>query len=82
MVYDLENPTGPPSQKLPVGERRKSLKFSLEDVFGEAEEGTTQEVKEFYDLTYWSEYVRLLGSEFGHRTNRPNNTVMYRGRKH
>jgi len=69
-----------PSEKLPVEERLQSLKYDLQDVFGDATDGTIQDIKSFYNLTTWSGYVKLVSSELGSRTRRPVNTVMYRGK--
>ncbi|MAH48821.1 hypothetical protein CMI37_23540 [Candidatus Pacearchaeota archaeon] len=68
-----------PHEKLPVGERRKSLKYTLQDVFGGGPQGTEVEINEFYNLTTWDGYVTLLQSELGQRMKRPSNKIMYRG---
>jgi len=69
-----------PSERLPKEERYISLGYGLEDVFGGATDGTTQEMKSFYDLTSWAGYVKFISSELGERTKRPNTNTMYRGR--
>jgi len=69
-----------PSEPLPVSERRASLKYGLEDVFGAAPAGTVQEMKSFYDLTTWLGYGKFISSDLGRRTKRPNTNTMYRGR--
>ena len=69
-----------PSELLPKEERRVSLSYGLEDVFGEGSAGTKQEMKSFYDLTTWSGYGKFISSELGKRTKRPNTNTMYRGR--
>jgi len=69
-----------PSELLPKEERRASLSYGLEDVFGEGPAGTKQEMKSFYDLTTWSGYGKFISSELGKRTKRPNTNTMYRGR--
>lgn len=68
-----------PHEKLPVDERRLSLKYTLQDVFGGGPKGAEIELKEYYNLTVWGGYVTLLQSEFGRRIKRPSNTTMYRG---
>ena len=69
-----------PSERLPKEERYISLGYGLEDVFGGATDGTTQEMKSFYDLTSWAGYVKFISSGLGERTKRPNTNTMYRGR--
>lgn len=78
--YKAPPPGEMPSEPLPKEERRASLGYGLEDVFGQGPEGTKQEVKEFYDLTLWDGYVKFISSELGARTKRPNTNTMYRGR--
>ena len=72
-----ENPDDMPYEMLPIEERRKSLKYDLEDVFGDGPEGYQQEVNQYYDLTGWDSYVKLLASELGERSKRPPRTIMY-----
>lgn len=79
-LYKAPPPGEMPSELLPSDERRKSLRFSLADVFGDSPGGTTQELKEFYDLTSWDGYVKFISSELGRKTKRPNTNTMYRGR--
>ena len=69
-----------PSEPLPAEERYVSLAYNLADVFGDAPEGTVQEMNSFYDLTSWPGYVKFISSELGERTKRPNTNTMYRGR--
>ena len=69
-----------PTELLPPEERRRSRRFTLAEVFGEADTGTHQEMEYFYDLTSWEGYVKFLSSELGQRTKRPGTTTMYRGR--
>jgi len=69
-----------PSELLPKEERRVSLSYGLEDVFGGGPEGEVQEMKNFYDLTTWEGYGKFISSELGKRTKRPNTNTMYRGR--
>ena len=69
-----------PTEKLPPEERLVSLGYGLEDVFGDGPPGTEAELKSFYDLTTWDEYVKFISSDLGGRTRRPSKTVMYRGR--
>jgi hypothetical protein len=69
-----------PSELLPKEERRVSLSYGLEDVFGGGPEGVVQEMKNFYDLTTWEGYGKFISSELGKRTKRPNTNTMYRGR--
>jgi len=71
---------GIPREKLPVDERRISLGYGLEDVFGDGPEGTQQEMSCFYDLTTWEGYGKFIASELGQRTKRPHTNIMYRGR--
>ena len=71
---------GLPTEKLPPEDRRLSLGYGLEDVFGDGPVGTTQEMNRFYDLTTWEGYVKLLSSELGKMIKRPNTNTMYRGR--
>ena len=71
---------GMPTEKLPPEEQLVSLGYGLDDVFGDGPEGTTQEMKSFYDLTTWPEYGKFISSELGKRTKRPNTNTMYRGR--
>jgi len=71
---------GIPTEKLPPAERRISLRYGLEEVFGDADTGMDQEIKSFYDLTTWDGYVKLVSSELGKKLKRPNTTTMYRGR--
>jgi hypothetical protein len=73
-------PEGMPTEKLPPEEQLVSLGYGLDDVFGDGPEGTTQEMKSFYDLTTWSGYGKFISSELGKRTKRPNTNTMYRGR--
>jgi hypothetical protein len=80
-LYKLPPPGEMPSEKLPPEERRKSLSFSLEDVFGDGPKGYELEIKEFYDLTTWAEYVKFISSDLGKRTKRPGTKTMYRGRR-
>ena len=69
-----------PSEKLPIEERLVSRKYNLQDVFGGAEKGIIQEVKNFYDLTTWAGYVKFISSELGSRTKRPSTNTMFRGK--
>ena len=69
-----------PSELLPKEERRASLAYGLQDVFGDGPPGTVQEVKSFYDLTTWSGYGKFISSELAQKTKRPNTNTMYRGR--
>ena len=71
---------GIPTEKLPPAQRRLSLSYGLDEVFGDGPEGTQQEIKSFYDLTTWDGYVKLVSSELGKRIKRPNTNTMYRGR--
>jgi hypothetical protein len=72
-----ENPDDMPYEMLPIEERRKSLKYDLEDVFGDGPDGYQVEVNQYYDLTGWDSYVKLLASELGERSKRPPRTIMY-----
>jgi hypothetical protein len=78
--YKAPPPGEMPSELLPIDERHLSLEYGLQDVFGGGPEGTTQELKEFYDLTSWAGYVKFISSELGQKTKRPNTNTMYRGR--
>jgi hypothetical protein len=78
--YKLPPPGEMPSEPLPKEERYVSLSYGLADVFGDALEGTRQEMNSFYDLTTWSGYGKFISSELGKRTKRPNTNTMYRGR--
>jgi len=69
-----------PTEPLPPEERRKSLRYGLQEVFGEGPEGQNQEIESFYDLTSWAGYVKFISSDLGERTKRPNTNTMYRGR--
>ncbi len=69
-----------PTELLPPEERQRSRRFTLAEVFGEAETGTHQEIEYFYDLTTWEEYVKFISSDLGKRTKRPGTKTMYRGR--
>jgi hypothetical protein len=71
---------GIPTEKLPPDQRRLSLSYGLDEVFGDGPEGTQQEIKSFYNLTTWDGYVKLVSSELGKRIKRPNTNTMYRGR--
>ena len=53
-------------------------KYNLEDVFGGGPTNNDQEIEEFYDLTTWDGYGKLLGSPLGKRMKRPSKTLMYR----
>ena len=79
-VWRAPDDGGIPTEKLPPEEQLVSLGYGLEDVFGDGPEGTTQEMKSFYDLTTWSGYGKFISSELGKRTKRPNTNTMYRGR--
>jgi len=78
--YKLPPPGEMPSEPLPPEERRLSLKYNLEDVFGDGPQGTIQKMKSFYDLTTWEGYVKFISSDLGARTKRPSTSTMYRGR--
>jgi hypothetical protein len=78
--YRAPPPGEMPSEALPPQERYISLRYNLEDVFGDGPEGTHQEMKCFYDLTSWAGYVKFISSELGKKTKRPNTNTMYRGR--
>ena len=54
-----------PSERLPPEERYKSRNFNLEDVFGGAEtsDAELKELSWIYDLTFWSEYCKLVTSD-------------------
>jgi len=71
---------GMPTEKLPPEERLVSLRYELQDVFGDGPEGTKQEMESFYDLTTWTGYGKFISSELGKRTKRPSTNTMYRGR--
>ena len=79
-LYKAPPPGELPTEMLPIGERRKSLGYTLQDVFGGGPSGTHQELNEFYDLTTWSEYVKFLSSPLGRKTKRPSIKTMYKGR--
>ena len=79
-LYKAPPPGEMPREMLPVGERRKSLGFSLADVFGDGPPGMHQELNKFYDLTTWDGYVKFISSELAEKTKRPNTNTMYRGR--
>ena len=78
--YKCPPPGEMPTEMLPPEERRASLKYNLQDVFGEGPKGTEVELKAFYDLTTWDGYVTLMKSELGTRLKRPSHKIMYRGR--
>ncbi len=78
--YKAPPPGEMPSELLPPEERRRSLAYGLQDVFGDAPGGTIVQVNSFYDLTSWAGYVKFISSELGERTKRPNTNTMYRGR--
>jgi len=67
-----------PYVRAPVEERRKSLKYSLKDVFSEFPEGREVDVRNYFDLTSWGEYARLLNSDVGRSLYRPSDKVMYK----
>jgi len=79
-VWKAPPPGEMPSEKLPIEEQKKSLRFTLADVFGGGPPGTEIELKSFYDLTTWSGYGKFISSEQGKKTKRPNTNTMYRGR--
>jgi hypothetical protein len=78
--YKAPPPGEMPSEPLPSHERYVSLRYGLEDVFGDGPEGTVQKMNSFYDLTSWDGYVKFISSELGTKTKRPNTNTMYRGR--
>ena len=78
--YKAPPPGEMPSERLPPEERHVSLRYNLEDVFGDGPDGTVQEMKSFYDLTSWAEYGKFISSELGKRTKRPGTNTMYRRR--
>jgi hypothetical protein len=67
-----------PTELLPPEQRLVSLRYELEDVFGDGPTTNDQEINLFYDLTTWPGYVKFISSELGSRTKRPGKNVMYR----
>ena len=78
-MFDPDAPEGSvPLKPRPPEERWESLRYSLKDVFENLPDGDVVEVSEYYDLTTWDEYRRLLSSDLADRLRRPSSKVMYK----